>query len=121
MGGDQEPHPDKCPKAWDGGGQASGSHLCGWMKVILRQPEALHRNDMPSQVDGRLKSSQRSLDQESSPWMMRKGSQSQSMGRALGVGAETSGTHQCPSPVLIKNVPRLHWECSSSILSALWF
>lgn len=84
MGGDQEPHPDKCLRAGGGAGRPLAVNFVdGSSKVILWQPEPLHRNDIPSQVDGRLKTSQRSLDQESSPWMMRRGSHAQSMGRAL--------------------------------------
>lgn len=84
MGGDQEPRPDKCPR---GGGRPGlsrpVSHFCGWVKVILWQPESLNRNDIPSQADGQLRTSWGSLDQESSQRMMGRGSQPQSTGRGL--------------------------------------
>lgn len=47
LGGNQEPCLAKHPRGGDRPGWSQvGSHLCGWVNVVLWQPESLNRNDI---------------------------------------------------------------------------
>lgn len=49
LGGSPEPRLPKGPKGGNRpSGSQLGSYLCGWVNVVLWQPESLNRNDMSS-------------------------------------------------------------------------